>query len=486
MTPFLVFTRSAASDTAQAVRLGVTIEKVDKAKRIVRGVATAEVIDAHGQIVDYETAKAAFLAWKGNIREMHQPKAVGKAVEVEFDDTARQIILSAYVSKGAPDTWEKVLDRTLSQYSIGARAVVKAEKVGDALVEKLYIQRLHETSLVDAGACPGCEFEIVKMDGDQPVPAVELTDEDIAADPADGGAPAAADAGGAPSATVDPSTAGAPATKADVLGLLTMPGTARAAAYDALLARGLVADVAKRVEAYDVRAALNAIHAIEELVASEIWEAEEAKRVGAAQDTDGPAQLQLLRDASELLLAFLMSEFMAQFDSSVDATGDAVNARDAVRLAAATHVVAEAQKARRDTLTTATAPTAPAAAPSTVITLEGQLFDAMKMLTQAQDTIRAQAESVSALHARIERLEAQPMPGGPVTRGTAAAKSLGNTDADADAAVSAADPAEVVRVLMDLAEAATSQDERQRIAEKLIAFQLTTGAGRQVVTRPGA
>src|SRR5690242_16276876 len=103
-------------------RLDIPVEKIDREKRLVRGVATAEVLDAHGEIVDYETAKPAFVSWRGNIREMHQPKAVGKGLDVEFDDANKQIIVEAYISKGAPDTWEKCLDGTLSMFSIGGLA----------------------------------------------------------------------------------------------------------------------------------------------------------------------------------------------------------------------------------------------------------------------------------------------------------------------------------------------------------------------------
>ncbi len=482
-TPFSVFTRTSGSDQ---VRIGVRIEKVDKDKRIVRGRATAEVLDAHGQVVDYETAKAAFQTWKGNIREMHQPKAVGKAVEVEFDDAEKAIFLSSYISKGAADTWEKVLDGTLSEYSIGARATVKTEKFGDATVEKLYLQRLNETSLVDAGACPGCSFEVVKMDGEQPVAAQTLTDADLAdgnaADDAGAADAEAAAAQADAAAAADPPPAAeatVPATKAEILGLLQLARTDRLKAFDALAARGYEVPVQKRVESWDVRSALNAIGYLEELVASEIWEATDGRT-----DAECPAQLEMLQGAAELLLSYLISEFMAQFD---DVSADGVTKAVAVVRRQVIGAV-DAQKALaligRTPLVRAAAPSTTDAEPGAAVTkLDSQLAETTKALTQAQDTIRAQAESLSALQARVETLEAQPMPGGPVTRagGTAVAKSLGN---DIDTMIAAANPEEVVKVLTELAAGAPNQQERTRIAEKLIAYQMRVGAGRQVITRP--
>lgn len=487
-TPFSIFTRTADSDY---VRIGVRIEKIDKAKRIVRGRATAEVLDAHGQVVDYETAKAAFAAWKGNIREMHQPKAVGKAVEVEFDDVAKEIYLSAYVSKGAPDTWEKVLDGTLAEYSIGVRAIMKTEKFDGSIVEKLYIQKLNETSLVDAGACPGCSFEVVKMDGEQPVAAQELTDEDMLDDsdavdtpaPSDDPAPST----GTPAPAADDTPAPEPATKAEVLGLLQVARPDRIKAFDALAARGYETPVQKRVEGWDIRNALAAIGYVEELVASEIWEATDAARGNGVTDAEGSAQLEMLKGSAELLLGYLISEFMAQFDD-VPATDGMLKSvvdvrRRVVGVPDLQKAIAHVGLTARDRTPAPTEPPSDHVPAAAVTKLDDQLSETTKALTQAQDTIRAQAESLSALQTRIEKLEAQPMPGGPVTRstGTPVTKALGNSPDDV---INGADPAEVIKVLTDLANQAPSPQAREHIAQKLISYQMQHGVGRQVITRP--
>ena len=109
---------------AHAIRVYGSISKVtkqDDGTLVVEGIASTESVDSQGEVVKADAMRAAlpdFMKF-ANVREMHQPKAVGKAVEVECDDANKAISLTCRVSKGAPDTWEKVLDGTLSMYSIG-------------------------------------------------------------------------------------------------------------------------------------------------------------------------------------------------------------------------------------------------------------------------------------------------------------------------------------------------------------------------------
>ena len=110
-----------------SINLEVPFVKVDKQRRIVSGFATLDNVDKHGDIVDTAASLAAFARFRGNIREMHQPIAVGKVVsfkpETFYDAQSKKsysgVFVDAYVSKGAQDTWEKVLDGTLSGFSIG-------------------------------------------------------------------------------------------------------------------------------------------------------------------------------------------------------------------------------------------------------------------------------------------------------------------------------------------------------------------------------
>jgi hypothetical protein len=143
------------------------ITRFDKEKREVIGVATAEVKDMHRTVIGYEGSKDAFSKWRGNIREMHDPhKAVGRALEITPDDDNRRIIVRARISKGAEDTWQKVLDGTLTGFSIGGKNGVWTERTIDG--EKVpYLERYDqaELSLVDNPSCPVANFEIVRADG---------------------------------------------------------------------------------------------------------------------------------------------------------------------------------------------------------------------------------------------------------------------------------------------------------------------------------
>jgi hypothetical protein len=139
------------------------LTKVDKEKRIVSGFASLDNLDKQDDIVTTEASMAAFAKFRGNIREMHQPSAVGKMVsfkeEKYFDTESKKfykgVFVSAYISKGAQDAWEKVLDGTYTGFSIGGRM----NKWDDAYDEKadktirvIKEYDLIELSLVDSPA----------------------------------------------------------------------------------------------------------------------------------------------------------------------------------------------------------------------------------------------------------------------------------------------------------------------------------------------
>ena len=159
----------------ETFNLSFPIDMVKKEERIVSGIATADNIDKSGDIVEFEASLEAFKKWGGNIREMHAPIAVGKAisyepVEITSDDGSkyRAIKVSAYISKGAQDTWEKVLDGTLKAFSIGGKVIEKIEST-----EKMHRGRpvniikqymLGELSLVDNPANALAVVDVIKMD----------------------------------------------------------------------------------------------------------------------------------------------------------------------------------------------------------------------------------------------------------------------------------------------------------------------------------
>ena len=137
------------------VRLSMPFSKVDQERRIVSGFATLDNIDKQQDIVTTEASLAAFSKFRGNIREMHQPSAVGKMVAFKedkyFDPEEKKfysgVYVSAYVSKGAQDAWEKVLDGTYTGFSIGGRM----NKWDDAYDEKMdcSIRVIKEYDLVE-------------------------------------------------------------------------------------------------------------------------------------------------------------------------------------------------------------------------------------------------------------------------------------------------------------------------------------------------
>lgn len=157
--------------------LSFPIDFVKKEQRVVVGIATADNMDKSGDIVDFEASVEAFKSWAGNIREMHSPIAVGKAikyepVKIKGDDGKEYnaMRVEAYISKGAQDTWEKVLDGTLRAFSIGGRIIERqmdTEKIFKGRpVSIIKKYELGELSLVDNPANQNAVIDVVKMADD--------------------------------------------------------------------------------------------------------------------------------------------------------------------------------------------------------------------------------------------------------------------------------------------------------------------------------
>lgn len=150
---------------------------IKKEQRIISGIATADNIDKAGDIVDFKASVDAFKKWGGNIREMHAPIAVGKAVnyepvKVKGEDGKEYnaIRVDAYISKGAENTWQKILDGTLRAFSIGGKIVEKIDtgkKMSNGRAISLIKQyTLGELSIVDNPANAMAVVDIVKMNQD--------------------------------------------------------------------------------------------------------------------------------------------------------------------------------------------------------------------------------------------------------------------------------------------------------------------------------
>ena len=148
------------SSDGNGIKLSMPIAKVDIERRTVSGFATLDNVDRQGDIVPSEASLNAFKTFRGNLREMHQQIAVGKVVSFKedkyFDPKTKKfyngVYVSAYVSKGAQDTWEKVLDGTLTGFSIGGN-IKESEDVYqedmDKSIRVIKDYELYELSLVD-------------------------------------------------------------------------------------------------------------------------------------------------------------------------------------------------------------------------------------------------------------------------------------------------------------------------------------------------
>ncbi len=161
----------------QSIRLGLPVMKVDAERRTVYGFATLDNLDKQNDIVPLEASVKAFEGFRGNIREQHDPhKAVGKMVSFKPEtlvdkDTGKVykgVFVSAYISRGAQDTWEKVLDGTLSGFSIGGR-LKETRTIFDEELEKMVRvvddYEMVELSLVDTPANPLANVTLVQKVG---------------------------------------------------------------------------------------------------------------------------------------------------------------------------------------------------------------------------------------------------------------------------------------------------------------------------------
>ena len=152
--------------------LDIPITKVDAARRLVYGVATAEVTDRAGEVCDYASTKPLYERWSeaiststggkslGNLRAMHGNVAAGKVTALTFNDAARQIEICAKVVDDAE--WDKVAEGVYTGFSQGG---TYARRWTDEAGAKRYTADPHEISLVDLPCLAQARFEMIKADG---------------------------------------------------------------------------------------------------------------------------------------------------------------------------------------------------------------------------------------------------------------------------------------------------------------------------------
>jgi len=169
--------KSHWSSNGDNISLSVPFTKVNREKRTVSGFATLDNVDQTGDLVTAEASIKAFENFRGNIREMHGSNAVGKMVsfrpESFYDPKTGEfyngVYVDAYISKGAQDTWEKILDGTLAGFSIGGKIVESDREVNKATGQTTRFIKdysLLELSVVDSPANELCNIlSIQKMNG---------------------------------------------------------------------------------------------------------------------------------------------------------------------------------------------------------------------------------------------------------------------------------------------------------------------------------
>ena len=169
--------KSYWSANGESIHLSVPFTKVNREKRTVSGFATLDNVDQTGDVVTAEASMKAFENFRGNLREMHTPLAVGKVVsfkpETFYDPTTKSfysgVYVDAYISKGAQDTWEKVLDGTLSGFSIGGKINDSDNEVNKSTGQSVRFIKdydLIELSIVDSPANELCNIlSITKVNG---------------------------------------------------------------------------------------------------------------------------------------------------------------------------------------------------------------------------------------------------------------------------------------------------------------------------------
>jgi len=169
--------KSLWSSNGENITLSVPFTKVNREKRTVSGFATLDNVDQTGDVVTADASLKAFESFRGNIREMHGSNAVGKMVsfkpETYYDPSTKEfyngVYVDAYISKGAQDTWEKILDGTLAGFSIGGKITESENEVNKSngkTVRFIKEYSLLELSVVDSPANELCNIlSVQKMNG---------------------------------------------------------------------------------------------------------------------------------------------------------------------------------------------------------------------------------------------------------------------------------------------------------------------------------
>ena len=292
--------------------------KVNDEERMVYGYASTEALDVQGERVTKDAIAAALPDYMrfANVREMHQPSAVGVTKSAELDDNG--LYIGAKVIDDV--AWSKVKGGVYKGFSIGGKSTTKVDGVISGL-------RLTEISLVDRPANPECVIDLWKGEDMKTTttttpPAVdqlaemlnkgEITPERLLELAKSASAPAAAD----PTDTVIPNgdgvaKAGDTEAAAAATETAEIVATEQSDAVTSETATETVAVTAEKAEmtqdifkyageeVYDANTALQALAAVFSLFRSE-----------SGEEGEPPEQVAALKTVIDNLKAFISSEIM--------------------------------------------------------------------------------------------------------------------------------------------------------------------------------
>jgi len=135
-------------------------EQLDDGTMKVWGYASSESIDSDGETITADAMKAALPDYMkfGAVREMHQAKAAGTAIEASVEADGRTFFGAHIVD---PVAVKKVQTGTYKGFSIGGK-ITERDELNKTVITGL---KLVEVSLVDRPANPDSVFTMFKAEG---------------------------------------------------------------------------------------------------------------------------------------------------------------------------------------------------------------------------------------------------------------------------------------------------------------------------------
>ena len=266
------------------------VQELDDGTLYVEGIASSETRDqevksikkyGRGELITADAVRKALPEWLeyGNIREMHERIAAGKAAYAEVRDDNRTHLGAHVVDEGSI---RKVRAGVLTGFSLGGD-VTQRNADDPSIIEGI---SLTEISLVDRPCNPDARITLIKMNGAEPMadkataPVIEEKKQEAA--------PAEADA----------------IEKAAKQGAETTPPVSATAAEP-------VDTMAKGMELWDARCALDALLIVQNLMSVESGESHE----------EAAGQMAALKQAEGSLKEFVASE-VQEGDDDVSLAAD--------------------------------------------------------------------------------------------------------------------------------------------------------------------